>query len=67
MENETTVEETRATRVKNFVERHKVSITMVATSTVWYAINRAALSQHDEFLKEHDLYDEFYTVQDDEL
>jgi hypothetical protein len=67
MENETPIEETRVTRIKNFVGRHKVSITMVATSTAWYAINRAALSQHDEFLKERGLYEEFYTPQDDEL
>jgi hypothetical protein len=44
-----------------------VSITMVATSTAWYAINRVALKQHDDFLKERGLYEEFYTVQDDEL
>lgn len=64
---EITIEESRIARVKNFVDRHKVSITMVATSTAWIAINRVALKQHDEFLKEHGLYEEFYTPQDDDL
>ncbi len=61
------IEESRTLRVKNFVNRHKVAITVVATSTVWYALNRMALKQHDEFLKENDLYDEFYLPTDEEM
>jgi len=63
---ETEIVEIKTNRFKDFVEKHKVAITVVATSTVWYGINRLALKQHDEFLKEHDLYDKFYTPSDDE-
>jgi hypothetical protein len=55
-----------ATSTKKFVIKHKTAITVVATSAVWYTINRAAVNQHDDFLKEHDLYEEFYTPSDDE-
>lgn len=53
-------------RVKNFVQKHKVAITVTVTSACWIAINRAALSQHDDFLKEKGLYDEFYSPEDEE-
>jgi hypothetical protein len=62
---EPTVVEIKTNRFKSFVERHKVAIAVAATSTVWYGINRLALRQHDEFLKEHDLYDKFYTPEDE--
>ena len=48
------------TSVKNFVEEHKTAIAVATTATICLVINRIALSQHDEFLKEHDLYNEFY-------
>jgi len=54
-------------RVKNFVQKHKVAITVVVTSTVWIYINRSALKQHNDFLKEKGLYDEFYTPTDEEM
>lgn len=54
-------------RAKNFVQRHKVAITVVVTSTCWIAINRSALKQHNDFLKEKGLYDEFYTSTDEEM
>lgn len=56
--------ETRTSRIKNFVAKHKVAITVIATSTVWYGINRVALKQHDEFLRERGLLDEYYTPED---
>lgn len=62
-----TVTELPTNRIKTFVRRHKVAITVVATSVVWYSINRLALKQHDDFLKERGLFDEFYTPSDDEI
>ncbi len=56
--------ETRISRVKQFVEKHKVAITVVATSTVWFALQRHAVRQHDEFLRERGLLDEYYTPED---
>jgi len=47
-------------RTKKFAADHKVAIAVVATTTVCFAINRVAMKQHNDFLKEHDLYDEFY-------
>lgn len=61
------IEETRITRVKNFVERHKVAISVTTTAATCLVLNRIALRQHDEFLKEHDLYDTFYTPTDEEM
>jgi hypothetical protein len=46
---------------KNFVVRHKTAVAVAVTATVLTVINRKALDQHDEFLKEHGLYNEFYT------
>lgn len=52
--------EIKKTPVRNFVNRHKVAISVTATAATCLVLNRIALRQHDEFLKEHDLYDEFY-------
>jgi hypothetical protein len=46
---------------KNFVARHKVAIAVVGTAGTCIYLNRMALAQHDEFLREHGLYDQFYT------
>jgi hypothetical protein len=55
-----------AASAKNFVIRHKTKIAVtaavVATATASIALNRSAIKQHDEFLKEHDLYDKFYAA-----
>lgn len=53
-----------ATPVRNFVRKHKVAIAVTATVIVMGGINRLALKQHDEFLKEKGLYEEFYTPED---
>jgi hypothetical protein len=46
---------------KNFVAHHKVAVTFLATAATCLALNHSALNQHNEFLKEHDLYDAYYT------
>jgi hypothetical protein len=53
------------TQIKTFVKKHKVAIAIVGTSLVWFQINRTALAQHDEFLKEHGLFDLFYNFADE--
>jgi hypothetical protein len=50
-----------AVSTKNFVVRHKTAVAVATTVLVLQACNRKALDQHDQFLKEHDLYNEFYT------
>jgi hypothetical protein len=52
--------ETTAPSIKNFLVKHKTALTVVATATLCLAVNRIAMSQHDQFLKDNDLYDEFY-------
>lgn len=49
---------------RNFVAKHKVGIAVVTTSACWIAINMRAMKQHNEFLKEHGLYDEFYSTEE---
>lgn len=46
---------------KDFVVKHKVAIAVVATTAICLKINRIALAQHIEFLKEKNLLDEFYS------
>lgn len=50
----------------NFVRRHKVAIAVVATSAFWIALNNSSLKQHNDFLKENDLYEQFYTPEESE-
>lgn len=49
---------------KKFVADHKVAIAVTATALVCLKLNRMALADHDNFLKEHDLYEKFYTAED---
>lgn len=65
-EQTTQLEETPAPKKKNFVQRHKVAITVIVTSACWITINRLAFKSHNDFLKEHDLYDEYYTPEETE-
>jgi hypothetical protein len=53
-----------AAAAKKFVVRHKTAVAVVATASVCVALNRVALQQHNDFLKEHDLYDEFYASEE---
>ena len=66
MEENATVIEIRPRRIRNFIEKHKVAIAVVTTAAAGVVVNRMVLKQHDEFLREHDLYDAYYTVTDDE-
>lgn len=51
---------------KNYIADRKVAIlttALVVTTTAAVAM-RAGLNDHDKFLKEHDLYDAYYTPED---
>lgn len=54
-------EKSKTQAVKKFVRKHKTAIAVVTTAAICITINRMALKQHDNFLKERGLYDEFYT------
>jgi hypothetical protein len=51
-------------RTRKFVADHKVAIAVVATAAVAVAISRVALNQHNDFLKENGLYEQFYAIED---
>lgn len=50
---------------KKFVAKHKVAIAITATAVTCLSINRYALRQHNDFLKEHNLYEEYYAPEDE--
>lgn len=49
------------------VKKHerKILIATTVTSTTLAVIMRSGIAQHNAFLKEHGLYDQFYTVTDE--
>lgn len=50
-----------------FFQQHKTKIAVAATAVVCLMINRLSHKSKDEFLKEHDLYEEYYTPTDEEM
>jgi hypothetical protein len=52
---------------KNFVVRNKTKIVTVvaATAVAVIAVQRAGLNQHNEFLREKGLFDEYYAPETD--
>jgi hypothetical protein len=52
---------------QTFVVRNKTKIVVAvaATAVVVIAAQRAGLNQHNEFLKEKNLFDEYYAPQED--
>lgn len=54
----------RLATAKNFVVRHKTTILVAVAATAVVAAQQAGLAKHNEFLKEKDLYDEFYASED---
>jgi hypothetical protein len=51
---------------KNYVVQNRAKIAVVATSIVWAKLLIQATEQHNEFLKEHDLYETFYAMDEDQ-
>jgi len=54
----------KLTSIKNHVAKHRGKYGVAFGLSVGIALNRLALVQHNEFLKEHGLYDEFYAPED---
>ena len=52
-----------AVRTQKFVSDHKVAIATIATAAVCLKLNRMALRDHDEFLKENNLFDKYYNAE----
>lgn len=50
---------------KSFVSTHKVGIAVTVTAVVCYAIHRAAVKEWNGFLKDHELLDVYYAVNED--
>lgn len=49
-------------RVTNFARKHRTAITVVATATPLIALQVRAANEMNAFLKEHDLYDKYYEM-----
>jgi hypothetical protein len=56
-----------AVKAKNFVVAHKTQIlvTALVVVTTTAVLMRTGIAQHNQFLKDHDLYEEFYALTDD--
>ncbi len=54
----------RLAATKNFVVRNerKLLVTALVVTTTTTVMMRAGLAQHNDFLKEHNLYEAFYTL-----
>ena len=50
---------------KEFVLRHRVAIAVTGTAATGLYLNQLAMKQHNEFLKEKGLYEEFYTPEEE--
>jgi hypothetical protein len=60
------VTEIPVNRFKTFVIRHKVALAVTVTALTCLALNQHAIRSRNEFLKDHDLYNEFYNPPEDE-
>jgi hypothetical protein len=58
------VKQSRLAPVKNFVVKHQTKILVTATvaSTAAAVVMRTGIKQHNDFLKEHGLYEQFYQI-----
>lgn len=53
-----------AVSTKNFVTRHKFAIGVTVGLTAGLVLNKRNMNQVDEFLKEHDLYDLYWSPEE---
>jgi hypothetical protein len=56
-----------AVAVKDFVvaNKTKILVTALVVTTTSVVLMRTGIAQHNQFLKDHDLYDEFYALTED--
>lgn len=50
----------KTTSTVNFVKKHRVALAVTGTATACLLLHKSALRDHDEFLAEKGLLDEFY-------
>ena len=62
-----TTKQTPVAKFKNFVVRNerRILLTTTVVSTTAALVMRSGIAQHNAFLKEHGLYDQFYAVTED--
>lgn len=51
-----------AKSTKEFVGAHKTGLAFIAGGAIAIAVTKPALKSHDNFLKDHDLFDEYYKI-----
>ena len=49
--------------LQQFISKHRVALAIGMTATVFIAVNLRTAKLLDEFLKEHDLYDEYHAIE----
>lgn len=61
---ETETKQSVVARTVNFVRRNerRILITTTVVSTTAAVVMRTGIKQHNEFLKEHGLFDQFYEI-----
>lgn len=52
---------------RNFVRNHKTAIAFCSGAALGIVLNKYAIRDHDNFLKEKGLYEEYYTPTDEEM
>ena len=64
MSESTAQKQSPVTTVKNFIVKRKtpILITVAATSVALNVLQARGISAHNEFLKQHDLYEQFYDL-----
>lgn len=64
---ETAIKQNPVVRVKNFYLRNerRILITTTVVSTTAAVLMRTGIAQHNEFLKQHGLYDQFYALNEE--
>lgn len=57
-------EQSRFAAIKNKLKQHerKILITATVVSTGAAIVMRTGIAQHNEFLRQHDLYEQFYDI-----
>lgn len=60
-----TAKKSRVTATKNWLKRNerKILITATVVSTTTAVLMRSGIHQHNQFLREHGLYEQFYNIE----
>jgi hypothetical protein len=49
---------------KEYVRAHKTAIAVTATATTALVLHTIVIKKHNDFLKEHDLFDTYYPLEE---